>query len=275
MWLELRRVGFAYTDGPAALTGVDLTIQAGEFLAILGANGAGKTTLLKHLNGLLRPQEGVVLWKGHPIRQCPVSDVGFVFQDPNDQLFAPTVGEDVAFGPRNQGLPTADVRSRVDEALSLVGMGGTTDKPIHSLSYGQKKRVAIAGVLAMRPAVIAVDEPTGGLDPAGAVQVMDLLASLNRQQGVTVVMSSHDVDLVAEYASRVVLLHQGRVIAEGSAETVLAKAETVTLAHLQPPRMARLFQALRKEGFPAERVPLTIGQAQEQLLAFWCQGRRE
>ena len=193
--------------------------------------------------------------------------VGIVFQNPDDQLFAPTVLEDVAFGPMNMGLTKEDVEERVKEALSRVGMEGFEKKPPHHLSGGQKKRVAIAGILAMKPKIMVLDEPTSGLDPKGASQILRLLYKLN-QEGMTIVISTHDVDLVPLYASKVYIISEGKIIKEGTASEVFEDVQTIRGANLRLPRIAHLMEILEKEDkLPFDKpYPLTIGGARKRIL---------
>ncbi|MDH7570686.1 MAG: ATP-binding cassette domain-containing protein, partial [Armatimonadota bacterium] len=271
--LETRSLRFAYPDGTEALRGVDLVVEEGSFLAVLGPNGSGKTTLFHHLNGLLRPSSGEVLLRGESLAKLsPLvvhSTVGLVFQDPESQLFAPTVAEDVAFGPRNLNLPRAEVQRRVEEALERLGIASVAHKRVHSLSFGQKKRAAIAGVLAMRPAVMILDEPTAGLDPVGAEQLMDLLAALNRSLGMTILLGTHDVDVVPAYAGDVVVLKQGEVLASGPPRAVFSRPDVVESARLRLPYVAQLVQAVRqRRGEAQAELPLTVPEAVEELVSL-------
>lgn len=255
--LEVRDLHYRYPGGTAALRGVSLKMEKGEMAALMGPNGSGKTTLMYHLVGLLRPQRGRLLFRGRDIPPAgKSSSVGLVFQDPNDQLFAPTVEEDVAFGPQNMALPAEEVRRRVKEAMSAAGILGLEKRPIQSLSYGQKRRVAIAGVLAMEPEFILLDEPAAGLDPGGVEEIMSLVSSLNRERGVTVLMSTHDVDLVPEYMSRVLVLHEGQILADGMVHQVFSRVEVLSRARLKLPRVARVFRS-PAEG-DGQRLPLTV-----------------
>lgn len=212
--VEARGLGYSYPDGTVALADVSFRITHGEAVAVIGANGAGKSTLLHHLNGLLLPTQGEVRIGGVPLdpQTLPTirRTVGLVFQDPDDQLFMPSVRDDVAFGPRNLGCLPADVDERVRDALSRVGMWEQRAKAPFRLSGGEKKRVAIAGVLAMAPDVLVVDEPTGGLDPASRRQLMQLLAAF----GHTRIFTSHDLDMVLELCPRTIVLDRGRVRAD-------------------------------------------------------------
>lgn len=193
--------------------------------------------------------------------------VGIVFQNPDDQLFAPTVAEDVAFGPLNMGLGQDEVERRVTESLERVGMAGFDRKPPHHLSGGQKKRVAIAGILAMRPGIMVLDEPTSGLDPKGASQILHILHQLN-QEGMTIVISTHDVDLVPLYASLVYIISDGHIIKEGTPQDVFGDVDTIRKANLRLPRIAHLMEILqKKDELPFDKpYPLTIGEARRKLL---------
>jgi cobalt/nickel transport system ATP-binding protein len=233
--LELRAVTHAYHDGTPALLGVSLSVPAGQALAIVGANGAGKSTLLQHLNGLLLPDAGTVFVEGLPVTRATLAQVrtrvGYVFQDADDQLFMPTVQDDVAFGPINQGLPAAEVALRVQAALAAVGAGHLAARAPWRLSGGEKRAVAIAGVLSMAPAILVLDEPSSALDPACRRSLIDLLKGLTQ----TRVIASHDLDLVLEICPRVIVLHQGQVQADGPPATLFADAELLRRCRLEPP----------------------------------------
>jgi len=271
--VETNDITYEYPDGTKALEKVNFKVDQGKIVALLGPNGAGKSTLFLHFNGILRPSSGSVDIDGEivnyekkdlmRIRQ----KVGIVFQNPDDQLFAPTVLEDVAFGPMNMGLTKEDVEERVKEALSRVGMEGFEKKPPHHLSGGQKKRVAIAGILAMKPKIMVLDEPTSGLDPKGASQILRLLYKLN-QEGMTIVISTHDVDLVPLYASKVYIISEGKIIKEGTASEVFGDVQTIRGANLRLPRIAHLMEILEKEDkLPFDKpYPLTIGGARKRIL---------
>ena len=226
-----------YAGGVPALDGLDLTIERGRRLAILGPNGAGKTTLLLHLNGTLRPSGGRILIDGRPATYDRAGlaawrrRVGLVLQDADDQLFAPSVYEDVSFGPMNLGLPEAEVRSRVDEALAALGIADLAARPTHMLSFGQKKRAAIAGAVAMRPEVLLIDEPTAGLDARSAKRLLATLAELEAG-GTTLVFTTHDVDMAFGFADEAALFNHGRMIAHGAAKTILADVGAMDRAGL-------------------------------------------
>ena len=259
-----------YTDGTQALSGANIDVREGEFLAILGANGSGKTTLLKHFNGLLKPASGSVTLDNKALSEFKSGEVfrkvGMVFQDPSDQLIAPTVEEDVAFGPTNLGLSYDVVMSRVNTALELVKMKEFAKKAIHALSYGQSKRICIAGILAMEPEVLILDEPTSGLDPDGVKTVMKILNNLNKEQGITIILATNSVDLVPVHMDRVAIMDKGIVLQEGTPEGIFTDSEKLNSLKLELPQIARLMEVLRdKEKLPINSLPLTIGQARQEL----------
>jgi cobalt/nickel transport system ATP-binding protein len=258
-----------------ALDNINLKIHKGERVAVLGANGAGKSTLFKHLNGILKPLSGEVLVKGEKITRKNVracrETVGIVFQDPDDQVLAPSVEEDVAFGPINMGLSRAEVETRVKEALEMVGLSGFEDRAPHHLSGGQKKLVAIAGILAMRPEVIVLDEPTAGLDPLSSTRVLDLIMKMNRELGITLLLSTHDVDLVPYFAERVFVLHHGKLEADGGPEEIFSDPELLRKAHLRLPRVAEVFELLRQEGINAN-IQITAESAKNEILRIMESG---
>jgi energy-coupling factor transporter ATP-binding protein EcfA2 len=192
--------------------------------------------------------------------------VGIVFQDPNDQLFAPSVWEDVAFGPMNLGLSKDEIARRVDEALSLVGMALYANKNVDALSFGQRKRICIAGVLAMRPEILVLDEPTCGLDPAGVTSLMTLLKELNGKHGITIVMATNTVDLVPVYMDRLAIMYHGNILRVGTPENVFSNTEEIRYACLELPQIAQLMQLLRDEdNLPMDSLPLTVGEARKFL----------
>jgi cobalt/nickel transport system ATP-binding protein len=233
--LLVEDVAFAYPDGHQALFGVDLRIEPGERVALLGPNGAGKTTLVLHLNGILRPGRGAISVSGLPVTKQNLreirSRVGIVFQDPDDQLFMPTVGEDVAFGPRNLGLPEAEVATRVAAALEQVGMAGYADRPPHHLSFGQRRRVAVATVLSMHPEILVLDEPSSNLDPAGRRELAEVLEALP----VTLLMVTHDLPYAMQLCARSVVLDSGVVVADGRTRDLLADQQLLAAHRLELP----------------------------------------
>jgi cobalt/nickel transport system ATP-binding protein len=228
--LQVSGLAYAYPDGHQALFGVDLTVPRGERVALLGPNGAGKTTLVLHLNGILTAGAGSVTVAGLPVEARNLVEirrrVGIVFQDPDDQLFMPTVREDVAFGPATAGLRGAELAARVHDALVQVGMEGFADRPPHHLSFGQRRRVAVATVLAMRPEVLVLDEPSSNLDPASRRELADILRSLD----VTVLLVTHDLPYALELCPRSVILSDGVVAADGPTADILGD-EALMKAH--------------------------------------------
>ena len=243
----------------------------GEFCGILGSNGSGKTTLLKLLDGMIKDFDGMVLLDGDDIRRLSprqiYSKVGLVFQNPDDQLFAHSVYEDVAFGPRNMGLGEDEVGRRVAEALEAVEMADLAAKDIHNLSYGQKKRVCIAGLLAMGHEILLLDEPTAGLDPMGEYRMMELLTRLNRESGVTIVMATHSVDLVPVFLSRLHILSRGRLVRSGTPEEVFNNRDDLAGVKLRLPYIAELIHQLKTgDNLPFKRIPLTVGEARRDIL---------
>ncbi|WP_292389249.1 ATP-binding cassette domain-containing protein [Methanosarcina sp. UBA5] len=252
-----------------ALDKINLKVFKGERVAVLGANGAGKSTLFKHLNGILRPLSGEVLIKGEKmtkknLRTCRET-VGIVFQDPDDQVLAPSVEEDIAFGPINMGLSRSEVEMRVKEALEMVGLTGFEERAPHHLSGGQKKLVAIAGILAMRPEVIVLDEPTAGLDPLSSARVLELIMKMNRELGITLLLSTHDVDVVPYFAERAFVLHHGRLEADGSPEEIFSDPELLRKAHLRLPRVAEVFEMLQQKGLNVN-IQITAEAARDEIL---------
>jgi cobalt/nickel transport system ATP-binding protein len=260
-----------------ALDEINLKIFKGERVAVLGANGAGKSTLFKHLNGILRPLSGEVMVKGEKITKKNVrtcrETVGIVFQDPDDQVLAPSVEEDIAFGPINMGLSRKDVETRVKEALEMVGLKGFEERAPHHLSGGQKKLVAIAGILAMRPEVIVLDEPTAGLDPLSSARILELIMKMNRELGITLLLSTHDVDVVPYFAERVFVLHHGKLEADGSPDEIFNDPELLRKAHLRLPRVAEVFEMLQQEGINVE-IQITTEAARDEILRVISSGNQ-
>ncbi len=270
--IEVRDLHFVYRDQTKALKGLSLTVPQGAKAVLLGPNGAGKSTLLLHLNAINLPGQGTVKLMGREI--SPETEdwvrekVGVVFQDPDDQVFSATVWDDVAFGPLNMGLDRPGVARRVQDALTTVGMWEYRDKAPHHLSFGQKKRVAIAGVIAMDPEVMILDEPTAYLDPAGQEVLLEILRDFHRR-GKTLLVATHDMDLAAEWADHVIIIKDGQTMAEGGPE-LLVQPELMTAANLRLPIVARIFHRLAAAApakvsvevlAPPPEVPRTIDQA--------------
>lgn len=248
--LVVRGLEYIYPGGVVALRGLDLNVERGQKLAILGPNGSGKTTLLLHLNGLCKPTRGEIQLDG-----CPVGydhqalnhwrrRVGLILQEPNDQLFAATVSQDVSFGPLNLGLSDAEAGERVREALEALRVAHLADRPTHALSFGQKKRVAIAGVLAMRPEILVLDEPTAGLDSHGVTHLLGALQQLH-ETGTTLVFSTHDVELAYAWADQVAVFHDGAVLRQGETAVVLGDREILRQSRLRPPLLLEITEALK------------------------------
>ena len=236
--LEIKELAFAYPDGNQALFGVNLSIQKGERVALLGPNGAGKTTLVMHMNGIHPTSHGSIHVAGQlvdsknkeSIKEIR-SKVGIVFQDPDDQLFMPTVAEDVAFGPYNMGVRGAELDSVVDEALSQVGMLEFKDRAPHHLSFGQRRRVAVATVLAMKPEILVMDEPSSNLDPASRRELADVVRSLD----VTIVMVTHDLPYALELCERAVILSGGIIVADADTKKILSDTKLLAANRLELP----------------------------------------
>ena len=274
MIFRLENLSHRYSDGTLALDNVSLSFERGARIALLGTNGSGKTTLLNHFNGILKPTSGNIYFEDKPLKYDSKSllnlrkRVGFVFQDPNDQLFASTVKQDVAFGPLNLGYTPEHVKKLVDEALTTVGMMEFAEKPPHFLSGGEKKRVALAGVLAMQPEVIIMDEPTSSLDPLATSDILHLLLRLNKENGITLLLATHDVDLVPLIANKLFILDKGKVVSEGTPKVSFSNTELIRKVKLRSPRIAHLFEVLKKQNnlpIPDE-LPLTIGEARKEIL---------
>lgn len=253
--IAVRGLGFRYTDAgsAAALDGVDLDVPAGGFVALVGRNGSGKTTLAKHLNGLLRPGRGTVTLGGVDVATREVGQlartVGYVFQNPDHQIFNATVGDEVAWGPRNLGLDEAQVRARVADALERFDLAAVSARPPAVLGLGVRRKVAVASVFAMHTPVLVLDEPTAGLDAKSVAALMGQLADRHRRGG-TVLLITHDMDTVARHAPRTVVMDAGRVLADGATGAVFRDAATLARSGLEAPRITRLGERLAGAGLP-------------------------
>ncbi|MFJ3199710.1 energy-coupling factor ABC transporter ATP-binding protein [Streptomyces sp. NPDC086989] len=271
--VELAGAGYAYEDGPAVLSGVDFAIAPDRALVLLGRNGSGKTTLMRLLSGGLRPGSGALRLDGAAVSYDRAgltrlrTAVQLVVQDPDDQLFAASVEQDVSFGPMNLGLPAAEVRERVDAALAALDITALRDRPTHLLSYGQRKRAAIAGAVAMAPRVLILDEPTAGLDPDGQERLLDVLAGL-RSAGTTVVMATHDVDLAVRWADDAAVLTPSG-IRTGPAQALLSDPELLAAAGLRQAWSPAVTAFLRSHGLLPAAAP---GPKTPQALAEWARG---
>jgi len=262
--LEGRDLRYRYPRGDEVLRGASFHVRRGEKVAIVGPNGAGKSTLLMMFNGMLRPDSGTMLYDGRPIAYGAGSlrtlrkSVGFVLQNPDQQIVAPTVYQDVGFGPTNLGLPADGVKRAVRGALRAVGLEEFERRPTHRLSGGEKKKVAIAGVLAMEPEVLVFDEPTASLDPAASAEIMELLDELN-DRGKTIVISTHDIELAYPWAHRAVLMVNGTILQEGVPEVAFGDPALVREACLSTPILLDLCHELEERGFPLPaRRPLSV-----------------
>ncbi len=264
--LELDHVSFRYPDGSVGLNGCSLAIQRGTRNALIGANGSGKTTLFQHCNGLLRPQSGLLRYAGGALdysrsglRQLR-SQVGLVFQNPDHQLFSASVQEDVSFGPINLGLDQATVRRRVSEALGAVGMADCAEKAVHNLSFGQKKRVCIAGVLAMQPELLVLDEPMAGLDHRMRTEFLSVLDGLH-ERGITLLLATHDIDFAYRWADRIHLMAAGQCAASLDAADLAEKSDALSALGLPLPTVVELHRRLAAQGLLAKQpAPRTHGE---------------
>ena len=271
--IETKDLHFHYDDGegpaPVVLDGVDLRIEEGSFVAVLGHNGSGKSTLAKHMNAILLPTGGKVYVDGmDTLDEDRLLDirrtVGMVFQNPDNQIVANVVEEDVAFAPENLGVPSDEIRRRVDDALKAVGMYEYREHAPHLLSGGQKQRVAIAGVIAMQPRCIVLDEPTAMLDPIGRGEVLKTIKQLNRTSGVTVVLITHHMDEAAQ-ADRLVVMSKGRVIADGAPRQVFQRVEELKAVGLTVPETTQLLWELRQAGVDVSLDPLSDEECASEL----------
>ncbi|QNB48121.1 ATP-binding cassette domain-containing protein [Thermanaerosceptrum fracticalcis] len=259
------KLEYTYPDGTKALRGLTLALPRGKRIAFLGPNGAGKSTFFLHLNGLNRPSRGSLFFQDQPYRYDGKSlkqlrqQVGLVFQDPDNQLFSASVSEDVAFGPFNLELPAQEITRRVETALRITNLWELKDKPTHFLSVGQKKRVALAGVLAMKPEVIVLDEPTANLDPKHTGIIMNILTELNNA-GKTIIISTHDLDIALSWADYLFVLKNGGLLAEGTPREIFANEAVLQEAELEKPLIWRVYQELLRKGYLEEgkRIPHSI-----------------
>jgi len=277
----VRDLAYTYQIGTpfeaVALQGAHFELHAGEVAAIVGHSGSGKSTLIQHLNGLIRPQEGLVRVAGLDLgdRNLDLASirrrVGLVFQFPEQQLFEPTVGDDVAFGPRRLGCDRQEVRRRVREAMDTVGLGfeAYKDRYTFGLSGGETRRVAIAGVLALEPSVLILDEPTAGLDPRGRDDLLATLLDLRAQRGTAVAIVSHDMEQVAALAERVWVMSHGKTVLSGTPREVFGQAETLRQLGLGLPQVTQLMHELAARGLPAPTDVVTLADAEEVIWTLW------
>ena len=288
MSIEIRHLTHRYSEGSVfstvALDDVSLTIQDGEFIGIIGHTGSGKSTLVQHLNGLLKPSSGQILIDGQDLHGEHVNTralrqrIGLVFQYPEYQLFEETVAKDIAFGPKNQGLSKAEIDGRVRYAMDCVHLDYDrfAEKSPFELSGGQMRRVAIAGVLAMRPSVLILDEPTAGLDPRGRDRILTMLEELHQKEHTTILMVSHSMDDMARLATRLIVMASGRVALTGTPREVFAQQEKMLSLGLDVPAAAQLCRALREKGYDLPADLYRPEELREHILRLWqsgCEGR--
>lgn len=271
-FVQVKNLSYQYPDGTQALTGINLEIHPGEFLAFIGQNGSGKTTLSKCLNGLFKPTEGDVIVEGLNSRTSSIVQmvrrVGYVFQNPDHQLFNANCWDEIAYGPRNIQLPEDQVRERVEEAAKVVGLPEDyyTEHPFF-LSKGMRQRVAIASILALRPRLIIVDEPTTGQDARQSFEIMDFLKDLNENHGHIIVIITHDMPIVAQYARRVLALGRGRILADGPTGEVFKRADLLAETFLEPPQITQIAQRVQDLGYDpgALDVAAVVKHTRERL----------
>ncbi len=279
VFIKARDLHYTYreegADASPVLRGLTLDIAKGEYVAILGHNGSGKSTFAKLLNAILTPHAGTLIVAGHDLSAKDLSDdeifalrreVGMVFQNPDNQLVATIVEEDVAFGPENLGVPSEEIRRRVDDALAVVGMSDYARHEPHRLSGGQKQRVAIAGLIAMRPSCMIFDESTAMLDPVGRREVIETFEKLNREEGITVLTITHYMSEAAR-ADRVIVLDDGRILMDGTPAEVFARADELQAVGLDVPQCTSLVHALRERGVHIEGEPVTSEECATMILA--------
>ena len=281
MSIEAVHLTHCYSEGSAlktiALNDVSFRIEEGEFVGIIGHTGSGKSTLVQHLNGLLKPSSGQVLVDGedlngeHVDRRALRQRIGLVFQYPEYQLFEDTVAKDIAFGPKNQGLSADEISERVHYAMDCVHMDYAkyAERSPFELSGGQMRRAAIAGVLAMRPSVLILDEPTAGLDPKGRDKILTMLEELHAAGHVTIIMVSHSMDDMARLATRLLVMNEGKIIAQGTPREIFAQAEMMTSIGLDVPDAARLCRTLREKGYDLPADLYRPEELKEHLLRIW------
>lgn len=285
MPIEVKNLTYTYSAGSAfqatAIRNVNLTIEEGEFIAVIGHTGSGKSTLVQHLNGLLKPTEGQILVDGEDLNGEKVDrrrirqKVGLVFQYPEYQLFEETVAKDIAFGPKNQGLSADEIDSRVHKAMEQVHLDYDkyAERSPFELSGGQMRRVAIAGVLAMQPKVLILDEPTAGLDPQGRDRILGMVKELHQAGDTTVVMVSHSMDDVARLATRLVVMSRGELVATGTPREIFKQVKMMESIGLGVPEAAKLCNMLRQRGIPLPDDLYQMDEARDAILARWKEAR--
>ncbi len=279
MPIILDKVNYIYSEGTSyevkALNNINLKIEDGQFVGIIGHTGSGKSTLIQHLNGLMRATSGGIYFNGRDIYEEDFdlkelrTRIGLVFQYPEHQLFETTIFEDVCFGPKNQGLSKNEAGLRAFEALKSVGMPESLyyQSPF-DLSGGQKRRVAIAGVLAMKPEVLILDEPTAGLDPGGRDEILDLIAKMHQEQNMTVILVSHSMEDVAKYVQRIIVMHEGGVLYDGSPREVFQHYRELETIGLAAPQVTYLMHELKAAGMDADVGAITVKEAKDSILSI-------
>jgi len=274
--IEIEKVNFTYPNGVEALKNVSLAVKNGEFVAIMGQNGAGKTTLVKHFNGLLKPSQGIVRVDGIETTKTSVAamarKVGFVFQNPDHQLFSETVEEEIAFALKNFGFEEEAIQKRVTWALNLLGLTQYKKTSPFMLSGGERKRVALASVLAWDPQILVLDEPTIGQDYQQKEKLRQFIVQM-QTQGKTVVIVTHDVEFVAECSPRVVLMKEGKIVADGEGKEILTDSEALTQSSIVLPQIAQIFKQLTPLGLPKDIID--IYEAKDMLLRIWRRDENE
>ena len=282
--LSVKNLKYEYSKGTpfqiGALKGVSVDFELGEIVGVIGHTGSGKSTLLQHLNGLLKPESGEVFFQDENIwsskenvRKCRFG-VGLCFQYPEHQLFESTVYEDIAFGPKNMGLSESEIKERVLESIKFVGLTEDyLDKSPFDLSGGEKRRVAIAGVISMKPKVLVLDEPTAGLDPVGKNDLLQLIKHYNKTTGSTVIFVSHNMDDVALVADRVLVLSEGNIVMNGTVEDVYSKGDELLKLGLDVPEITRVFLKLKEEGYDVPTDVYTVNEGKEKLIEFLKRGK--
>ncbi|MDI6604793.1 MAG: ATP-binding cassette domain-containing protein [Thermoanaerobacteraceae bacterium] len=269
--LEMRNIDFSYSDGTHALKGVSIGIERGKRTVVVGANGAGKSTMFLHLNGILRPKKGKILFNGeeliykHAFLLKLRKSVGIVFQNPDVQLFSASVYQEISFGPMNLNLPRQVVIDRVESAMEATGTSDLKDKPTHFLSYGQKKRVSIADILAMESEVIIFDEPTAYLDPKHIDHVINIMEELNKK-GKTILLSTHDVDLAYSIADYVYVMKKGTVLADGLPNEIFSNEDLLKEADLKKPLLLKVYDILKEKGIiKGDKLPKDLNDLSQCL----------
>ena len=267
--IETRNLSYSYSGSNKALDGINFVAPRNARIAVIGSNGAGKSTLFKHFNGIFKPTSGSVLIRGEPITRANIREVrkfvGIVFQNADDQIFSPTVELDVAFGPTNLGLDEETIHHRVHEALKIMGIEDLAGRVPHHLSGGEKKRVAIAGAIAMEPEVLVLDEPTAGLDPQGVRDLLGFISDLKKSSGMTVIFSTHDVSLIPEVADYIYVMNKGRIVAQGTVAEIFVQTELLKSVRLDFPQYPKLIRSLQEKGVPVS-MAFTFEEAEQAFL---------